>query len=124
MEYNIQVGEFNAIITNSIIVSYDNPAKIILENGLTLEIMFLSDDGEPRVNKEVQDKTLRIIFLNINRNNSIVGVFEPAEIGYGSDGNPVFFSCVVSTESSKNGNRLITFTFWNKRSNSDGSKNE
>lgn len=112
---DVQVGAFVPLVQKSILTFGDNPIVITIDN-LVLNIVFLKDEDEPRALMKFEGKVATLQFFNINRSNSIVGIFEPYEIAYDVDKNPVFFSCVVNTENAQNGNRFVNFIYWKKKS--------
>ena len=113
MKYKIIVDGYRPIVRDKIITFKDKPIEISIGE-LLMRIVFLRDDGEPRVQISFDDKVATTQFYNINKKNSVVGIFEPFEIGYNEHKDPIFFSCILTTEDSKDGNRSVDFIFWEK----------
>lgn len=115
MDFNEKIGDYSIIRHGEIIVYRNESVDIQLteegSDSIVVRIVFKEDGGNTGISEELQDNTLIMNFLNFNRNYSMSGIFEPIEIGKSDNDSVLYFNCVVFTINSKDGNRLLKYSF-------------
>lgn len=119
MEFVEYIEGYKIIRHGEIIVYNDNEVRIELIDGdepIILKIQFRNQGGRvSSISQEVEGDTLVMKFINFERDNSIGGVFEPIQIGKISETEYLYFSCVIHTLNSNDGNRLLKYSFLKKQ---------
>lgn len=121
MDFTEYIGDFE-IIRHSEIIIYNNKEVSIelIENNdpLVLKIQFQNKGGRvSSIVEELKDNVLTFNFINFERENSLGGIFEPMEVGKFGNGDVLFFNCIVYTLNSKEGSRVLRYSFLKKKSN-------
>lgn len=118
LNFKEKIGDYSIIKQGDIIVSKDNRISFeISDEGdpLILRIEFVNQGGRTSsVSQEIDGNIQTLKIINFKEDNSINGLFEPAEIGtMYNNGNKctLYFNFTVHTINSKEGNRIFKYSF-------------
>lgn len=121
MDFTEYIGDFEIIKHSEIIIYNDKEVSIeLIEDNapLVLKIRFQNKGGRTSsITEELKDNVLTFNFINFERENSLGGLFEPIEVGRFGNDDVLFFNCVVYTLNSKEGSRVLRYSFLKKKSN-------
>lgn len=122
MDFNEKIGDYRVVRHGEIIVYTNESINIEIQEDTTmiLRVLFITEMENNRkshilIQGDPNDNNLLVVkFVNIHKDYSVSGIFEPIEIGIFDNGDKIYFTCAVFTVNAKDGNRIFKYSFLTK----------
>lgn len=122
LQFTEKIGDFEILKNGEIIVFRNASIELkLIEHGIdsVLLIKFSKiEDTKPMIRQYVENNIMIFDFINIDKNQSVAGIFEPTEIAVSDDGmHTIYLSCALMTLKNEDGNRLFKYSILAKNNN-------
>lgn len=120
MDFYEKIGDYLVVKHGEIIVYANEKINIEIQENTTmvLRVLFIQENNESShisIASDDNDESLLVVkFINIHKDYSVSGIFDPIEIGTFDNGEKIFFTCAVFTVNAKDGNRIFKYSFLTK----------
>lgn len=122
LQFTEKIGDFEILKNGEIIVFKNASIELkLIEHGIdsVLLIKFSKiEDTKPMIRQYVENNIMIFDFINIDKNQSVTGIYEPTEIAVSDDGmHTIYLNCALMTLKNEDGNRLFKYSILAKNNN-------